>query len=138
MNISSRLGINSVSSVSMGSDVDSEEVEIMRRLLAYGITPTGNKTTDKARLHEIELRHAKQEVESSGGKCVNSNKFFTVSKVKLEEMARQIKEKRKTNNAEDDEDTKALKKATENQTGATQESILNQYFYVKKKKSLRS
>ena len=51
---------------------DYEEQEIVRRLRAYGIEPTGNKGIDKARLHQVELLKAKEQTEPSG-------KFFTIS-----------------------------------------------------------
>lgn len=76
------------SSISCVSSVDSEEKEIMRRLLAYGITPTGNKITDRAKLREIELERAK-----------NSNyvipDLFTVSKSEQDEIQKVKKDKRK-------------------------------------------
>lgn len=85
MNIQS-IGVSSVSFCS--SSVDSEEKEIMRRLLAYGITPTGNKTTDRAKLRQIELEKAK-----------NSNyviaDLFTVSKSEQEQIQNTKKDKRK-------------------------------------------
>ena len=75
-------------SISCCPSVDSEEKEIMRRLMAYGITPTGNKTTDKAKLREIELNKAQ-----------NSNfvipDLLTVSKSEQEQIQKKKKDKRK-------------------------------------------
>ena len=48
-----RIG-NITSSFSLGCTVDAEEKEIMRRLLAYGIQPTGNKSIDMAKLRQVE------------------------------------------------------------------------------------
>ena len=87
MNIQS---IGFTPSISCSSSVDPEEKEIMRRLLAYGITPTGNKITDKAKLRQIELEKAK-----------NSNfvipDLLTVSKSEQEHIQETKKEKKKEN-----------------------------------------
>ena len=74
---------------------DEEEVRIAKRLLAYGVQPTYSKTTDKAKLHEIELREAKKE------SCV-SNKFLTVGVNEQEKIQAKKKEKRKEVNPEQD------------------------------------
>lgn len=60
--------------------IDSEEKEIIALLLSYGITPTGDKSTDKAKLHEIEYQKATQE------SVVSSNKFYTVSATEQEHI----------------------------------------------------
>lgn len=78
---------------SSGGSVDEEEKAIMRRLLQYGVKPTGKKIIDKAKLHDIELRKA--EVEP----CV-SNKFLTVTKSEQEKIQAKKKEKRKERNPE--------------------------------------
>lgn len=84
---------------------DFEYQEIIRRLLVYGITPTGNKTTDKAKLKEIELEKAK---ESS---CVLP-KLFTVSLQEQEKFQLNKKENTKEQSqniaAEEFEGSKAL------------------------------
>lgn len=69
--------------------LDSEEKEIIALLLSYGITPTGDKSKDRAKLHEIEHQKAIQEA------VVSSNKFHTVSKSEQEN----IQEKKNENNA---------------------------------------
>ncbi len=73
--------------------MDEEHKKIARRLRMYGITPSGNKNADKAKLHEIELREAKKE------DCV-SNKFLTVTKEEQEKIQEKKKEKRKEINPE--------------------------------------
>lgn len=73
--------------------LDWEERRIAKKLLSYGIQPTFNKTTDKAKLHEIELKEAKKE------NCV-SNKFITVSPSEQEKIQEKKKEKRKEVNPE--------------------------------------
>ncbi len=64
---------------SSGASTDSEEDEIAARLLAYGEIPSGDKTTDRAKLRRIETEKAKQE-------SVASNKFMTVSSQEMEKM----------------------------------------------------
>ena len=61
------------------SYIDSEEKAIMAKLLAYGITPTGNKSIDRAKLHEIELKEAKQNNYVTGS-------FLTVSSAEEEKL----------------------------------------------------
>ncbi len=84
------MNIQGVSSVGICSlpCVDEEEREIMRRLLAYGVNPTGNKTADKAKLREIELKKAKES---------NSilNNLLTVSKSEQEKIQAKKKAKKK-------------------------------------------
>lgn len=72
---------------------DSEHQQIMRRLMAYGVTPTGNKSADKALLREIELKLAKME------NCVSS-KFLTVTRTEQEKIQEDKKEKREDINPE--------------------------------------
>ena len=78
---------------SSGGSIDEEEKRIMRRLLQYGIKPTGQKSIDKPKLHEIELQKAILE------DCV-SNKFITVTKSEQEKIQAKKKEKRKERNPE--------------------------------------
>lgn len=73
--------------------LDWEERRIAKKLLSYGIQPTLNKTIDKAKLHEIELREAKKE------NCV-SNKFITVGHSEQEKIQEKKKEKCKEINPE--------------------------------------
>ena len=75
------------------SSVDSEEKEIMRRLLAYGYTPTGNKTTDKAQLRKIEIEKAKQD-------NYVSDKYLTVSQAECQKIQDTKKQKHKLDNPE--------------------------------------
>ena len=53
--------------------------------MAYGVTPTGNKSADKALLREIELKLAKLE------NCVSS-KFLTVTRSEQEKIQEKKKE----------------------------------------------
>ena len=88
-----RIEIYTCSFCSSGGSVDEEEKRIMRRLLQYGIKPTGQKNIDKPKLHEIELQKAKLE-------DYVSNKFLTVTKSEQEKIQAKKKEKRKERNPE--------------------------------------
>lgn len=101
-------------SFSVGS-VDSEEKEIMRRLLAYGITPTGNKSADRAKLHSIELEHAKND-------NYISNKYYTVTKNEQEKIQEHKKEIKKLINKND-----SRKLAEEKKEGA---KLLGEQLYL--------
>ena len=75
------------------SKPDYEYQRIIRKLMEYGITPTGNKTADRNKLHEIELREAEKE------NCITS-KFVTVTKSEQEKIQERKKEHRKEVNPE--------------------------------------
>lgn len=108
--------------------VDSEEKAIMDRLLAYGVTPTGDKATDKATLRRIEYEKAKQD-------NYVSNKYLTVSQAECQKIQDNKKLKRKQNNPEKQAEKS---KMAENRTGAT---VLGQQLYavlqLKNKKELK-
>jgi len=76
-----------------GFCIDSEEQAIMDKLLSYGCIPTGDKATDRAKLHRIELEKAKQD-------NYVSNKYLTVSSSECERIQERKKEKRKIANPE--------------------------------------
>ena len=88
-----KIEIYTCSFCSSGGSVDEEEKRIMRRLLQYGIKPTGQKSIDKPILHEIELQKAKLE-------DYVSNKFLTVTKSEQEKIQAKKKEKRIERNPE--------------------------------------
>jgi len=73
--------------------IDSEEKAIMDKLLSYGCIPTGDKATDRAKLHEIELERAKQD-------NYVSSKYLTVSTSECEKIQERKKENRKIANPE--------------------------------------
>lgn len=83
-----RIDIYTCSFCSSGGSVDEEEKRIMRRLLQYGIKPTGQKSIDKPKLHEIELQKAKLE-------DYVSNKFLTVTKVNKKKFRQRRKKNAK-------------------------------------------
>ncbi len=77
-------GVTSYAVCTSGCSMDAEEKRIAARLRQYGIKPTGDKNTDKAKLREIELREAKNETGVS-------NKFLTVTKGEQEKIQAQTK-----------------------------------------------
>lgn len=86
-------GVTSYAVCTSGCSIDAEEKRIAARLRQYGIKPTGDKNTDKAKLREIELREAKNETDVS-------NKFLTVTKGEQEKIQAQKKELKKQVNPE--------------------------------------
>ena len=86
-------GVTSYAVCTSGCSMDVEEKRIAARLRQYGIKPTGDKNTDKAKLREIELREAKNETGVS-------NKFLTVTKGEQEKIQAQKKELKKQVNPE--------------------------------------
>lgn len=96
--------------------IDAEERAIMDKLLSYGIKPTGDKATDKARLHKIEYEQAKSD-------NFISNKYLTITELELQKIQEQKKAKKKIANPEE----KKLKKMYEDKTGA---QILGQQLYL--------
>ena len=92
---------NSIASVSTCSfsgmlpSIDREEQEIIERLRAYGVSPTGDKTTDKAKLRDIELKEAQEE-------NVVTNKFLTVSTGEQQRIQEKKKENRRIANPDSD------------------------------------
>ena len=95
--------VNINSSMMFLGGPDAEEKRIARRLLQYGITPSGNKSADRAKLHEIELKEAKK---------LNyiTNKFLTVTVAEQEKILEKKKEKREEVNPELYPDTKEAEK----------------------------
>lgn len=85
--------ITNYSFLNCSCSIDEEEKKIIRKLSAYGITPSFNKAQDKAKLHEIELREAKKE------NCV-SNRFLTVTTNEQEKIQEKKKAKRREVNPE--------------------------------------
>jgi len=91
--------INRISSINNGGLVyfkpmpDDEHKRIMRKLMSYGILPTGNKIADYNLLRKIELDLAQAE------NCI-SNKFITVTKQEQEKIQKKKKEKKVENSPE--------------------------------------
>lgn len=75
------------------SIMDYEARMIAAKLRSYGITPTGNKNKDKAKLHEIELRESKQS-------DYVTNKLITVSVSEQDKIQNTKKDKQENLNPE--------------------------------------
>ena len=82
------MNIQGINSFSYCAPIDEEEKRIMQKLMSYGVTPTGNKTTDKATLRRIELEKAKES-------NYIRNDLLTVSKIEQERIQAKKKEKQK-------------------------------------------
>lgn len=77
-------------SFSVASIPDAEWQKIMERLWTkYGVRSTGNKTLDKLKLHELELKEAE-----ALGEIANSCNFITITKDELEKILRKKKVKK--------------------------------------------
>lgn len=81
------------SSSGIKSLIDYEYQEIIRKLALYGLRPSGSKSTDRARLHQIELREAEKE------SCITT-KFLTVSTEEQEKIQAKKQEKKDDINPE--------------------------------------
>ncbi len=112
--------------ISSGAYIDSEHKAIIEKLMALGVTPTGDKATDKAKLREIELKQVKTELGTKGKGAVNASKYITVSTAEIERMKMKLQE--------NDEELQAKRHASENKVGAMQEALVNQYFINKKRR----
>lgn len=66
--------------------IDKEEEEILRRLAHYGVKGTLNKSTDRAKLHELEVAEVKKENSVS-------SKFLTVSRAEQEKILSKTEKK---------------------------------------------
>lgn len=70
---------------------DWEYKAIIRKLAQYGLKPTGNKSSDKMKLRQIELREAQKE------ESVTS-RFLTVGKGEQEKIQEKKQEKQEISN----------------------------------------
>ena len=111
-------GVTSYAVCTSGCSMDAEEKRIAARLRQYGIKPTGDKNTDKAKLREIELREAKNETGVS-------NKFLTVTKGEQEKIQAKKKELKKQVNPEQFPNSEKIqrRKATEKAEKALGEQL---------------
>lgn len=111
--------------ISGGGYVDEEYKRIIAKLLEYGITPSGSKTTDKAKLREIEMQRLKTELGTNGKGTVNAAKYVTITPQEIEEMKRKLQERAKD---EENPEFKEKRNAAEKRAGAEQVARLNRYF----------
>ena len=130
MNISSNIAVNSISGFSAGAGIDEEYKRIIEKLMALGITPSGNKASDKAKLREYEMKQLKAELGADGKGSVNKSEYITISSAEIEQIKQTLQARAEE---EKSPEFQEKKEAAQNQTGATQEAILNQYFIKKKK-----
>jgi len=81
--------VNSIA-FSIALSEDAEWKRIKERLWnKYGIRSTGSKASDKAKLHELELKEA----EMLGGEC-SSSRFITVTRGELEKLKNKRRDKK--------------------------------------------
>ena len=130
MNISINTNVN-ISTGGMivgGGGMDEEYKRIVERMLALGLTPTGNKSSDKAKLRDVEMQMLKSELGTKGKGSVNTGKYVTISSAEIKQIKEKLQEKAK----DEDPDEKAKRADAENMTGAEQQALLNKWFIKKK------
>lgn len=113
-------GINGSGIISSGGGADEEHKRIIARLLALGVTPSGNKASDRAKLREIEMQQLKTELGTTGKGSVNKSKFVTISASEIEQMKEKLQATERENKPKSEE--------MEKRTGAQQQALLNRYF----------
>lgn len=128
-NYTSLLGNNGLSSTAF-LNVDSEHSKIMRMLISYGLTPTGNKGDDKARLHRFEIELAKEELKAITNDSVRAFHFLTISNAEIQELRNAISPPK----IEDDELQLENQKLAEERVGENQIAQMNSFFIQKKSK----
>ena len=105
------MNVSAMSGTASGIMIDSEYQRIIRELRALGIEPTGNKTTDKAKLEEAKAAKAKK-----------TNQVDNIQFVNKTEDTEKADEESSKDAAKDDKTVQA-----EQMTGATQLAQLNKY-----------
>lgn len=126
MNIS---GINGTGMISGGGAPDEEYRRIIAKLLEYGIMPSGNKSADKAKLRDIEMRQLRTELGADGSGSPNKSKYVTISATEIEQLKEKLKSIKRDDNTPEMQEKQ---KAAENRTGAAQQALLNQYLIKKR------
>lgn len=132
MNISASTGINSISGMVCGGGIDEEYKRIIEKMLALGLTPSGNKAADKAKLREVEMQQIKTELGARGKGTVNTSKYVTVSAVEIEQLKEKLQQKEKDENSPE---MIEKREAAHSRTGAEQQALLNKYFICPNKNS---
>ena len=118
--------------ITSSGSIDEEHKRIIEKLISLGLSPTGSKANDKAKLHEYEIRQVKTELGSKGNGSVNTTKYITVSTQEIERLKEQLKTTEKDENSLE---YKEKEDATKLQTGATQIAALNKWFLKKSPKT---
>jgi len=132
MNISINTNMNICTGMIVGGGgMDEEHKRIIERMLALGLTPTGNKASDKAKLRDVEMQLLKNELGSNGKGVVNTGKYVTIGATEIESLKEKLQLKAKEENPEEKKD----KENFENKIGAEQQALLNK-FLIKKKKQI--
>lgn len=126
MDISS---IRGLACIPAGSSIDEEYKRILEKLIALGITPSGNKAADKAKLRQYEMQQLKSELGSNGKGNINKSDYITISASEIEQIKQMLQHNTEEENSPE---RKEIQKAAQNQTGATQTAALNQYFIKKR------
>lgn len=124
MNLKINSGISCSFGAIGGGSVDEEYKRIVERMLALGLTPTGNKSADKAKLHEAEMQQLKSELGRNGKGSVNTKKYVTISSTEIQELKKELNDKYKD---ETSVEFQEISNAAKNQTGAEQQALLNKY-----------
>ncbi len=114
--------------ISGGGGPDEEYRRIIARLLELGLTPSGNKAADKAKLREIEMQKLKTELGTNGKGAVNKSKYVTISSAEIDALQEKLRAKVQ----EESSQNKEIQEAARNRTGAAQEALLNRYFLTRK------
>ena len=104
-----------------GSVIDEEYKRIVERMLALGLTPSGNKSSDKTKLREVELQMLKSELGVKGTGTVSKNKYLTISPQEILQLQEKLKEKSEQKDLINENKTLML--------GAEQQAILNKYYF---------
>lgn len=122
-----------ICNICLGGFIDEEHKRIIEKLLALGLQPTGNKSSDKNILHRHEMQQLRTELGAKGQGTVNKSNYLTISTNEIEN----IKNSLKMNSTPDDNDENSNnKESIENFTGSTQNALINKYFIGKKKNKI--
>lgn len=93
--------------MSVNGGIDAEHMRIIRELEALGISPTGNKSSDKMKLEQaLKVKNIQETGKNQTGTNKQSNEV--------------------------DNNTQQKSEASNNMTGATQIGDLNKFMYLKK------
>ena len=112
-----------------GGGIDEEYKRIIEKMLELGLTPSGNKAADKAKLREIEMQQVKTELGTKGNGSVNASKYVTISSAEITNLKEKLQQKAKEENAPE---MRKKFDAMQNRPGAEQQALMNKYFINKR------